>query len=279
MGFGYFELALSARCLAESYLREDLPGLVALLDREAHGPFEELAGLGQVTGLHRAPAQPRQSIGGLWPQAKLFGHVQAFSVQPTSMLVVSCCGLRGAEPFDGLQLPPSVPELAEYRQALLGITPRGGGVAADHRQLGAGAQGRSDSPLVAERPEACKRLTDHGLARGWVAEIRCDKGVEPFQGGPDRGVVDAAKGLGGGVFATLSGEGCETAPPGGGSGPCGGGSVAEGKCLIQGAPCFCYPAAQEPVPRQGVDHTEGGSGVAVVGRRIEGIAQVGGLGV
>src|SRR5262245_62606548 len=82
------------------------------------------------------------------------------------MLVVSCCGLCGTEPFDGLQLPPSVPELAEYRQTLLGVTLRGGGVAADHRQLGAGAQSRSDSPLVAERPEACKRLTDHGLAHG-----------------------------------------------------------------------------------------------------------------
>src|SRR5262249_16767162 len=239
MGFGYFELALSARCLAESYLREDLPGLVALLGRKAHGPFEELAGLGQVTGPHRAPAQPRQSIGRLWPQAKLFGHVQAFSVQPTSMLVVSCCGLRGTRPFDGLQLPPSVPEPAEYRQALLGVTLRGGGVAPDHRQLGAGAQSRSDSPLVAERPEACKRLTDHGLAHGWVTEIRCDEGVEPLQGGPDPGVVDAAKRLGGAVLAMLSSEGRETARPGRGSGPCGGGSAAEGKSLIQRAPCFC----------------------------------------
>ena len=104
-----------------------------------------------------APAQPRQGIGCLRPQAKIFGHAQAVSVQPVGPHVVPGCRRRGAEPFDGLQLPPAIAELAEYRQALLGITVGRGGVAPDHRQLGAGAQGRRYPPLVAERPEAGQR--------------------------------------------------------------------------------------------------------------------------
>ena len=39
------------------------------------------------------------------------------------------------------------------------------------------------------------------------------------------------------------------------------------------------PAAQEPVPGQGVDHPQGGRGVVVLDRGIERVAQVGGLGV
>src|SRR5437763_5054113 len=65
VGFGVVELAFAAGRLAEAQLREDLPGLVALLGREPHAPFQELAGLAQVTGPQRAPAQPRQRVGGL----------------------------------------------------------------------------------------------------------------------------------------------------------------------------------------------------------------------
>ena len=75
VGFGVVELALPAGCLAEAQLREDLPGLVALPGREPQAPFQELARLSQVTGPQRAPAQPRQRVGGLRPQAKVFGHV------------------------------------------------------------------------------------------------------------------------------------------------------------------------------------------------------------
>ena len=131
MGFGDVELALSACCLAEAYLREDVPGLVALLGCKAHGPFEEFAGLGQVTGVQRAPAEPRQGIGRLWPQAKVFGHAQAVSVQPVCLRAVPGCRRRGTEPFDGLQLPPAVTEPAEDLQALLGVAVYGGRVAAE----------------------------------------------------------------------------------------------------------------------------------------------------
>ena len=59
VGFGDVKPALPARRLAEAKLREDVPGQVALLGRQTHGPFEELAGLGEITGVQRAPAQPR----------------------------------------------------------------------------------------------------------------------------------------------------------------------------------------------------------------------------
>jgi hypothetical protein len=198
VGLGNVEIALMARRLAEAELREDVPGLVALLGREAHGPFEELAGPGQVTGLQRAPAEPRQGVGRLRPQAKILGHAQTVPVQPVCPLAVPGCRRRGTEPFDGLQLPPAVAELTEYLQALLGAAVHGGRVAPDHRQLGVGAQGGRNSPLVAERPEARQRLAGHGLAHGRVTEIRCDEGVEPLQRGPDGGVVDAAESLRGG---------------------------------------------------------------------------------
>src|SRR5262249_1758770 len=161
-----------------------------------------------------------------------------------------------------LAAAPSVTKLAEHRQALLGVALSGGGVASNHCQLGAGAQGRRDSPPVAECPEACQRLAEHGLANGWVTEIGCDEGVEPFQRGPDAEIVDAAERRRGGVPAALSGEDRETGPPGRGRGPRGGGSVAGGKSLIQRAPCFSEPAAQEPVPGQGGDQP--GSRVVVV---------------
>jgi hypothetical protein len=54
MGFGVVELALPAGRLAEAQLREDLPGLVALLGREPQAPFQELARLSQVTGPQRS---------------------------------------------------------------------------------------------------------------------------------------------------------------------------------------------------------------------------------
>ena len=133
VGFGDVELALPARRLAEAQLREDLPGLVALLGRQPHAPFEELAGLGQVTGLQRAPAQPRQGIGRLRPQAEVLGHPQAVPVQPVCLRAVPGCRRGGTKPLDGLQLPPAVTELAEYLQALLGVAVHGGRVAADHR--------------------------------------------------------------------------------------------------------------------------------------------------
>src|SRR5215475_8236235 len=72
----------------------------------------------------------------------------------------------------------SVTEFTEHRQALLGVTVRGSRVAPDHRHLGAGAQGGSDSPPVAERAEACQRPADHGFAHGWVTEVRGDEAVE-----------------------------------------------------------------------------------------------------
>jgi hypothetical protein len=75
VSLGGIEPALPARGLAEADLGEDLPGLIALPSRQAQGPFEELTGLGQVTGLQRPAAQPRQGIGRLWPEAQLFGHV------------------------------------------------------------------------------------------------------------------------------------------------------------------------------------------------------------
>ena len=99
--------------LAEAQLREDLPGLVALLGREPHAPFQELASLGQVTGPQRAPAQPRQRVGGLRPQAKVFGHAQTVPVQPVCLRAVPGRRRRGTKPFDGLQLPPAVTELTE----------------------------------------------------------------------------------------------------------------------------------------------------------------------
>ena len=228
VGFGDVEPALPARRLAEAELREDVPRQVALLGRQAHGPFEELAGLGQVTGVQRAPAQPRQGIGRLRPQAEVLGHAQAVPVQPVCPRVVPGCRRSGTEPFDGLQLPPAVTELAEYLQALLGVAMHRGRVAPDHRQLGAGAQGRRDSPLAAERAEACQRPGDHGLAHGWVTEIRRDEGVEPLQRGPDGGVVDAVGRRRGGMPAALSGESGKTAQPGRGRGPAGSGSLAEG---------------------------------------------------
>ena len=171
VGFGDVEPALPARRLAEAELREDVPRQVALLGRQAHGTFEELAGLGQVTGVQRAPAQPRQGIGRLRPQAEVLGHAQAVPVQPVRPSVVPGCRRSGTEPFDGLQLPPAVTELAEDLQALLGVTVHGGRVAPDHRQLGAGAQGRRDSPLVAKRLEARERLVRHSARHGWIAEI------------------------------------------------------------------------------------------------------------
>jgi hypothetical protein len=54
--------------------------------------------------------------------------------------------------------------------------------------------------------------------------------------------------------------------------------VVEGKGLLQRASCFGEPAAQEPVPGQGVDDPECVV-VVVVQRGVQGGAQVGGLGV
>jgi hypothetical protein len=237
VSFGGVEIAFPARGLAEAQLGENVTGLVALLGREAHGAFEELSGLGQVTGLQRAPAQPRQGIGRLGPQAKLFGHAQAVSVQPASVLVISGGRLHRAEPLDGLQLPPPVTELTEYRQAVAGVVAGGGRVAPDHGQLGAGAQGRRYAPLVVEGPEAGQRPADDGLARGRITEIRCDERVKPFQRGARHGVVDAAERRDG-VLAALPGESRKAVPPGCGRGAGGGGSVAESQGLIQRAPCF-----------------------------------------
>ena len=237
VGFGDVEIALPARGLAEAEFREDVTGLVALLGGKAHGALQELSGLGQITGLQRAPAQPRQSIGRLGPQAELLGHVQAVPVQPAGLPVVSGGGLRRAEPLDGLQLPPPVTELTEYRQALLGVGPGGGRVAPDHGHLGAGAQGRRDAPVVAEGPEAGQRPGHHGLGHGRITEVRCDEGVEPFQRGTHSGVVDAAERRDG-VRAALPGETRKAAPPGRGRGAIGGRSAAEGQGLIQRAPCL-----------------------------------------
>src|SRR5437763_15736476 len=135
-------------------------------------------------------------------------------MEPVGPRVVPGCRRRGTEPFDGWQLPPAITELTEYRQALAGVAVHGGGVAPDHRQLGAGAQGRRGSPLVAERPEAGQRPVGHRLARGRVTEIGCDESVEPFQRGPDGGVADIAEGRRGGLLAALSGESGQAALPG-----------------------------------------------------------------
>ena len=80
------------------------------------------------------------------------------------------------------------------------------------------------------------------------------------------------------MLVASSGEGGETAQPGRGRGPGGGGSVPEGEGLFERAPCFGEPAAQEPVPGQGVDDPQGVVVVAVE-RGVQRGAQVGGLGV
>jgi hypothetical protein len=211
MGFGRLEVAFPARYLAEAQLREDLAGLVVLPGRQAQGPFEELASLGQVTGSQRAAAQPRQGVGRLRPQAEVFGHAQAVPVQLAGLRQVPGGRRGGAEPFGGLQLPPAVAELAEYHQALLGVAARGGRVAADHRQLGAGTQGRRDAPPVTERAEARQRLADRGLGHGRVVEVGGDERAEPLQRGPDDRVVDAVGARRGHGFP---GENRETAAPG-----------------------------------------------------------------
>ena len=92
MGLGDVELALPARGLAEAELGEDLPGLVALLGCEAHGPAEELAGLGEVTGLQRASAQPGQRVGRLRPQADPRQRTVAVSVWITSFSIGGAIG-------------------------------------------------------------------------------------------------------------------------------------------------------------------------------------------
>src|SRR6266851_4787923 len=81
--FGDIELAFAAGGQTESYLGEDLPGLVALFGRQARSPFEELSSLGQVPGVQRAPAQPRQRIGGLWSPVAAF-------VAPSHSVACSC---------------------------------------------------------------------------------------------------------------------------------------------------------------------------------------------
>ena len=280
VSLGGIEPALPARRQAEADLGEDLSGLVALPGRQAQGPFEELTSLGQVTGPQRPPAQPRQRIGRLGPEAQLFGHVQSVPVQPSSLRVVSGCGLRCTQPFDGLQLPPPITELTEDRQALLGVVARRGEVAPDHRQLGPGAERRRDSPAVAGRAEACQRPAHHGLGRGRVTEIGGGETVEPFQRGPHDGVVEAGELKRRSWVTVLSGEGGEASSPGGGRDPCGVGPVAGGsKSLIQRPPGLGEPAAQEPVPGQGVDHRERTGGVASSDRGLERGPQVGGLGV
>jgi hypothetical protein len=118
-----------------------------------------------------------------------------------------------------LQLSPAVTELTEYRQALLCGALGGIAVASDHRYLGAGAQRRRDPPLVAECPEACKRIVDQCFGLGRITEIRSDEGVEPFQDGPCAGVGNVSERRRGGMPAALSGEGLETALPGRGRGP------------------------------------------------------------
>ncbi len=75
--------------------------------------FQQLASLGQVTGPQRAPAQPRQRVGGLRPQAKVLGHAQTVPVHPVCLRAVPGCGRCGTKPLDGLQLPPAVTELTE----------------------------------------------------------------------------------------------------------------------------------------------------------------------
>ena len=87
-----------------------------------------------------------------------------------------------------------------------------------------------------------------------------------------------SSGGGGGMPAALAGEGREAASPGRGRGPGGSGSTSSGQGLIKRTPCLGQPAAQEPVPGQGVDHPEGVV-VVVVERGVEGGAQVGRLGV